>query len=75
MYCHACIIKFIIYSLVSLCIVIYDQLVSYYNYAEVHIFITSCIKELPGDRRTSYHDQEEGERMHSVCFYTSYKAS
>ena len=32
------------------------------------------IKELPGDKRTGYHDQEEGETMHSVCFFTSYKA-
>ena len=39
-------------------------------------FIIRFIKELPEDRRTGYHDKEEGECMHSVCiFFTSYKAS
>ena len=39
-------------------------------------FIHRFIKELPRDRRTSYHDKEEGESMHSVCFFfMSYKAS
>ena len=32
-------------------------------------FINRFIKDLPGDRRTDYHDQEEEERMHSACFF------
>ena len=36
---------------------------------------TRFTEELPGDRRTGYHDQEEGERMHSSCLFTSFKAS
>ena len=36
-------------------------------------FIIRFIKELPGDRMVTI--TEEGESMHSVCFFMSYKTS